>query len=59
MATENQKSRSARKGLLTNEFNNVEIIIEESDPDEIGAERVKLKDLYMKFKQAHVYITIR
>ena len=53
MATEHQKSRSARKGLLTKEFNNIEIIIEERDPDEIVAERVKLKDLYKKFKQAH------
>ena len=53
MATEHQKSRSARKGLLTKEFNNIERIIEESDPDEIVAERVKLKDLYRKFKQVH------
>ena len=53
MVTEHQKSRSARKGWLTKEFNNIERIIEESDPDEIVAERVKLKDLYRKFKQVH------
>ena len=50
MATEHQKSRSARKGLLTKEFNNIERIIEERDPHEIVAERMKLKDLYRKFK---------
>ena len=53
MTTEHQKSRSARKRVLTKEFNNIERIIEERDPDEIVAERVKLKHLYRKFKQAH------
>ena len=53
MPTDKQRSRSARKGVLTKETTKLELIIEEQNFDNIIAEREKYKQLYRNFYRAH------
>ena len=48
-----QKYRSARKGVLTRAYGNLDVMIEERDYDELISERTKLKTLYKNFTLAH------
>ena len=53
MVTPQQRTMSARKGLLTKESTYVDMVIEERNYDDMVAERDKLKDLYQRFYLAH------
>ena len=53
MATPQQRTMSAIKGLLTKESTYVDMVIEERNYDAMVAERDKLKDLYQRFYLAH------
>ena len=53
MATPQQRTMSARKGLLTKESTYVDMVIEERNYEDMVAERDKLKDLYQRFYLAH------
>ena len=55
MGTDKERSRSARKCVLTRETVLVGQIIEERDCDVILDERTKLKSLFMKFQGSHDY----
>ena len=53
MATPQQRTMSARKGLLTKESTYVDMVIGERNYNDMVAERDKLKDLYQRFHLAH------
>ena len=51
--TDAKKCRSARKGALTREYSNMELLIEEGSYDILLAEKEKMKELYLNFRTAH------
>ena len=53
MPTDKQRSRSARKGLITKETTQLELIITERNYEDMLAEREIYKELYKKFRKAH------
>ena len=53
MSTDKQRSRSARKGLITKETTQLDLIITECNYEDMVAEREIYKDLYKKFRKAH------
>ena len=48
-----KKSRSARKGALTRAYGDIIVLIAEEDYDAVVSERLRLKTLYLRFREAH------
>ena len=47
------KSRSERKDELTRAYGNLIVVMSEDDYDAVMSERQRLKELYLKFRDAH------
>ena len=48
-----KRSRSAQKGALTRAYGDMIVLIAEEDYDAVVCERLRLKTLYLRFKESH------
>ena len=48
-----KRSRSAQKGALTRAYGDLIVLIAEEDYDAVVSERLRLKTLYLRFKESH------